>query len=443
MTYTGLASVTTAGISALQPAYTVLPPGWNTQWLAAKAAAIAGTGTARVAIIGDSWSAGSSSGTVDDALLYGYVGRLDALLAPTLGGYAEGYTIAGCNPGGANINAPSSPYGNTSIPNTQSAVDGGIGACWGPSVNNSTWLTISAPVHPVTGANPTAMDLLTVDFNTSAWQYKVDGGSAVVITPSAGPPPSGPGTTGNGMLRRTSITFAGNTTHTVALQQNAGNALSFAGHITYYATTGLGIMRAAVPGSKSIDYATGGGTTASNSGGTSVTPDHIIPWSGLSPSSTPVNNNIYASAASGFPFAGVDLAIIQLGGNDCTQQSGVENMRKAMTRFINALRRGNPVTATSPGVSILMLGEAYVSEYSDNASGGPATNYEWQRYKAVIKNLAHTYGCGWLDLQQLFGETPCLRGLMTAGTAHPTQHSEGAGGGDGHLTIANAIYGVL
>lgn len=431
--------------SVRNPPWTVLPPGWNYQWLAAKGSALAGSGIARIAIVGDSWAAGASSGTVTDALLFGWAGRLNAFLTPVMGSYCEGYTIGNCNPGGANMNSPSSPYGNVTIPNTQAIADGGIGSCWGPSVNNSNWLTISVPVHPVTGVNPQQLDLLTVDVAAAAWQYKLDGGSAVITTPASGSPPTGVnvGNIGAGIMRRTNMTLPGNTTHSVAIQQNAGNALSFSGHITYYGTSGLAFMRAAVPGSKAPDFATGGGTTSSNSGGNSLTPDHIAPWSGLNPSSSPVNNNIYASCASGFPFSGVDLAIIQLGGNDTTQGSSVQGMVNALTRFINVFRRGNPATATSPGCSIIILAEAYVSEYSDNSTAGTNVNTNWQRYKLPLMNLASAYGCAWIDLQGLFGEAPVGRGLMTAGSAHPTQNGQGAGGGDGHLTIAQAIYGIL
>lgn len=439
--------------TAPAPPGTLLPPGWNNQWKKAKALAQTGTGVARIAAMGESWVAGQSTGTVTDCLLYGWVGRLDSMLAGTasvggttpagLGGYAEGYTIAAAAPG--NLNSPSSPYGNSSLPAFVTS-DGGVSQLWTPSSNGSTWVTIAAPVHPVTGANPTSMDILTVDFNTNSWQYSVDGGGAVTVTPPAGTPPTGVNATvGAGIMRRTSITFAGNTTHTVAVQQNAANALAFNGHITYYGTTGLGIFRGPLPGWKATDFATGGGTTASSTGGNSLTPDHILPYSGVTPTSPNgiVNNNIYASCANGFPFNGVDLAIIQIGGNDCTQFGSPDLMRKAVTRFINAFRRANPLTATTPGCSILFVGESYFSPYSDDSNAAPTANFEWQRYKAILFELSQMYGCGWLDLQQVFGETPVARGLTINGGAHPTQNGAGAGGGDGHLLIAQSIYSLL
>ena len=432
-------TVTTARSSVM------LPSGWNTAWVAAKAAALAGTGIARVAVIGDSWAAGQSSGTVTDVLTYGWPGRLDALLRPAMGSYAQGYTIAGCNPG--TLTSPSSPYGNSSLPNVVTT-DGGIGQTWGTSTTGSTFVTITAPVDPVTNAQPVSMDLFTVDFNTNSWQYTVDGGGAVTVTPASGTPPNGVnGTVGQGMLRRTSITFTGAAPHTVVVQQNGANALAISGHVTYYGTTGLGLFRAAVSGSKSIDFATGGGTTASSSGGNSITPDHIVPWAGLNSGSTPAVNNIPVSlgAAGAFPFGGIDLALVQLGGNDCLQGSSMYGTRNALARFINALRRGNPATATSPGCSIVIIGEGFVSEYSDYSTAAPATNYQWQWYKSVCWEMAQAYGCAWIDLQEIFGEAALGRGLFsTSGTqGHPTQNGGGTGGGDGHLVIAQALYGIL
>lgn len=418
----------------------VLPSGWDIQWRAAKDAALAGAGTAKIAVIGDSIVAGQSSGTVTDCLLYGFAGRLDALLATSLGGYAEGYTMGGLQPGQGLITAPSSPY--SSPAGSTTFADGGIGQTWSANTTGSTYLTITAPVHPVTGANPVSMDILTVDFNTNTWQYAVDGGAPVTVTPASGTPPNGVnGTVGQGILRRTSIAFTGNTTHTVAVQANAANALMLCGHVTYYGTAGLAIMRNGIPGWRAVDFATGGGTTASSTGSNSMTPDHIIPWSGANPSTTPANNNIYASAAAGFPF-NCDLGIIHIGGNDCTTGTSAEAVRKAVTRMIHAFRRAVPASGSTPGTSVLILGAPYYSEYSDNPSAGQ-TGYEWQRYKDILRGLAASYGCGWIDLEEVFGETPAARGLVASGQVHPTQNGAGAGGGDGHLLIAQTVYGVL
>lgn len=436
------------GLAPLSPTAATLPAGWNTQWLAAKAAAAAGTGTAKIGTIGDSYTVGVSSGTVTDVLTYGWLGRLDALLLNSgLAAYAEGYQIAGLAPGGAITNSPSSPYGNSSLPGTTTAYDGGCGFCYGTNLNGSTWVTISCPLHPVTGAAPTGIDIFTIDFNSTAtWQYSVDGGSATTITPPSGTPPTGVnGTTGQGIVRRTSITLSGGISHNVALQQNQANGLFLMGHVTYYGSAGLGLMRNGLSGTRAVDYATQGGTTASSTGGVSLTPDHIIPWAGLGPSSTPANNYMYASAASGFPFstgAGCDLGIIMLGGNEMFTGTGLAATEKTVSRMINAFRRGVPATSTTPGASVLIVMQPIVSNYSSNYQAWSGQYF--QQIKRIYAGLAAAYGCGFIDLQEVFGEDPLSRGLFSAdGQQHPTQNGSGAGGGDGHLLIAQTIYGVL
>jgi lysophospholipase L1-like esterase len=406
-----------------------LPSGWDFQWQAAKAAAAAGTGTAEVVLIGDSTTAGQSAPPVTDTLVFGWAGRLDTLLAGSsganLGGFAEGYTIAGLQPGTGTQTTPSSPY-NT--PGAFAVYDGGVGQAWVASTTGVPWLTITVPVHPVTSAAPTSIDLLTLDYNTNQWSYAVDGGAAVTVTCA------GPGTIGNSILRRTTISLAGTTPHSIVLTNVSANGLIFMGHVAYYSNHGVGIFRNGIPGFRAVDFATGGGSTAGSSGGISATPDHIKPWSGI--------NDAYNNSGASFPWT-ADLAIIMLGGNDVTLGSGTDAFKKTITRFIHAFRRGNSPLSSTPGASILIVAEGYPSEYGDNFSAVGAEAYEAQRIKTILRDLANSYSCGFIDLDALFGETPVARGLMAAGLVHPTQNGSGAGGGDGHLTIANAIYSIL
>ncbi|MDE2103228.1 MAG: SGNH/GDSL hydrolase family protein [Patescibacteria group bacterium] len=405
------------------PVGTLLPSRWDAQWRAAKAAAEAATGTAKIAVVGDSYVSGQSSGTVTDCLLYGFVGRLDAMLAPSLGGYAEGYTIGGVAPG--NLASPSSPY--PSSVGAFTAYDGGVSQVWGPSATAAIWLTITAKKHPVTGAYPTKIDLFTIDFDTHKWSYKIDGGAETVVTCE------GSGTIGDGVLRRTSITLSGTAEHAIELNNLEANGLIFMGHVAYYAASGLGIMRAGLPGFRAIDFATGPGAEASSSGGYSLTPDHIKPWSGV--------EDAYNKSAATFPWK-PDLLIVHVGGNDCTYGGSIEAMRNALTRMIVAGRRGIPSSAATPGASVLILGAPYPSEYGENASATNRTS-QWQKYKSVLVEMAQSYGCAWLDLQEVFGEDDVARGLVESGLIHPTQDGHGTGGGDGHMLIAESIKEIL
>lgn len=417
------------GAAAAVPTGAATASGWDAHWRAAKAVATAGTGTAKIAFVGDSVTAGQSGGTITDALTYGYIGQLAAMLqgssGDNLGAYAEGYTIAGLQPGTGTLTAPSSPYG---APGSYQVYDGGIGQMWAASVTGTNWLTITVPAHPVTGASPTSVDLFTIDFNTNQWSYKVDGGTATTITCA------GNGTLGSGILRRTSIPLTGTAPHTIVLSNVSPNGLMFVGHVAYYGTSGVGIMRDGIPGFKAVDFATGGGATASSNGGASATPDHIKPWSG--------QNDSYNTSGSGFPWA-PDLAVIMLGGNDVSYGSARGAFEKTITRMIHAFRRGQPASAGNMGCSILLVDEGYPSEYSDNFGAVDASAYEAQQIKGILQRLAATYGCAFLDLGALFGETPVARGLAVSGNIHPTQNGAGAGGGDGHLLIAQAIHSLL
>lgn len=439
-------------VGAIQPA------GWNNRWRADKASVPSG-GTARAVVVGESWVAGQFTGSGGagggDCLKFGWTGVLDTILAQQLGSYAEGYTVAGVanfTPGG--LTQPTSPYSSVAT-SSYTVADGGWGQAWAPTVTGSTWMTISAPPHAVTGAVATSMDVFTIDFTSAAsWTGTPDVGSPQTITPAAGSPPTGVNIAviGQGIVRRTTFNFTGGGTHSVALQANGANGLALMGHVTYYATSGLGFMRCPVPGWKVTDFATGGGPTASSTNSTSLTPDHIGIWSGVGPAQpasppgmagSAVNLNIYASSnPGGFPH-NASLAILSMLGNDCTQGGSVDAARRGLTRYINAFRRASPLTATQAACSILIVSEAYASPSSDNASVASPNNSVWQNYKSMAYDLAGMYGCAYLDLQQVFGEQPVISGFMGINGAHPTMNGGSYNGASGHGTIGLAVASLL
>lgn len=383
-------------------------------------AALAGSGTFVLSAIGDSVTAGQNANNLQDGLPYGYLGRLDNLLASALGGYAEHYTIAGYGPGLIGSGA-SSPYNWTA---GATKYDGGIGQVWTPSDTLAWDCTITIPVHPVTGASPTAVDLLTVGYNNAlTWQYQVGAASAVTVNSSGGAGGSFP----NSVLQRTSITGLSGATTIKIGQQSASNALMYSGHVTYYGTTGVGIGRGGIQSWKSTDFATGAGATAGSfsqpATGGSLMPDHIQPWDGQ----TTANN----TAGSGMPFQ-PHLGIIALGLNDTTYGGSLIGFQKAAARMIRAFRRGRA------NCSVMIVAMSYPSYYSDN-SGAGGTSYEYPKIKATAQALAAEFGCAFLNIDGLFGETPVASGYQLSGDIHPTANGSGAGGGDGHLTIAQAI----
>jgi hypothetical protein len=409
---------------AIAPAYTSIPAGSLTTAQTAINVALTGGAPFILSAIGDSITAGQNANGLQDGLVYGYLGRLDAILAGALGGYAEHYTIAGYGPGLIGSGA-SSPYNWTA---GATKYDGGIGQVWTPGDTLAWDCTITIPVHPVTGAAPTAVDLLTVGFNNAlTWQYQVGVATAVTVNSSGGAGGSFP----NSVLQRTSITGLSGATTIKIGQQSAGNALMFSGHVVYYGTTGFGIGRGGIQSWKATDFATGAGATAGSysqpATGGSLMPDHIQPWTGQ----TTANN----TAGAGMPFA-PHLGIIALGVNDATFGGSKRGYQKALTRVIHAFRRGRA------SCSIIIMSPGYPSYYSDNTSGG-SVPYEYQEIKMTAEALARSYGCVYLDIDSIFGETPVANGYQLSGDLHPTANGSGAGGGDGHLTIANAILAPL
>ncbi len=425
----------TAAGGSSAPLGAFLPPGWNAQWTAARNAARGGQGTASILVAGDSVAAGQGAPTTQfDALLKGWVGRLDQLLTPQLGAFAEGYTAGGVAPvgiTGAPLTSPSGPYGNFGA---NTPTDGPFGQSFSASPIGGTWEIITAKAHPVTGAFPTKVDLLTVDGVVAGqFSWQIDAGAVNTVTTV-----NGTGVTGNGSLRRTTINLDGLSTHTITLVNVNANGLLFVGHVAYYGATGLGIFRAVNPGFRGVDFATGPGATAGQGGNPSVTPDHWQPITGI--------NNAYNTIGGTFP-ARPDLLIMALGGDDAVFGASTSYLRRAISRVVQAARTGVPASSGSPGASVLFLASPGFDPYSDNYSAVGAAqsgvSFEASKFGAVLADVANAYGCGVLSLGPYFGQTPVARGLQQAGFVHPTQSNGAALGADGHSLIAQAVNGVL
>lgn len=418
-----------------------VPPGSLLQWQTAKRAAQKGTGLARLGFpMGDSITAGQSGNAPAnaDSLKYGYVGRLKTLLLQSMALSADGFTIGGCLPG--TLNSPSSPYGNSALP-AGSQPDGGIGVVNLPSGTGSTYVTVTMQQDYDTGAFPAAgpsgafCDLLTVDFNTNQWSYAVDGGGATTVTGA------GSGTVGQGIMRRTSISgLAGGQTHTVALTNVSANGLLLTGHVTYYGTTGLQIFRNGIPGLKAVDFAVGPGTTAGYTGSNSFSANKTDAWAGQATTGTP------AGVVNGFPFSGLDLAIIMITGNDASYGADPEETRRSISRYIDAVRRANPGNASSSGYpcSVALVSNIWIDEYSDNSSVSNAVALGGiAKLKTILSALARDFNCAYLDLHTLLGETPVATGWGTSGQVHlnqqPALAATATPTNDGHLYVAQAL----
>jgi hypothetical protein len=401
--------------------YCNLPEGWDTVSSAAIRTAIAGPGVYSVCIEGDSVTAGQGAGTQTDALRYGFAGRLKTLMAALFSNNSAGQSFmwAGVNSAALTMAAPPASFAGS-----LSSFDGGTGQVDVPSSVGAADFVIQCPVDQDTGQNPTSVDLYTIDYNGAAsltWQWKIDSGTATTVTTTGGN-----NTAGNGVLRKTTITLDGASSHVINLgTQSGGNAIMIARWTVNYGTRGLMLHRNGVQGWRVADFMTGGTSTGGQGGRLCATPDHIQPWAGYT--------TAYNTAGAGFPAP--HLTILQGGLNDCTYGTRRDAYRRYFARRVHAARRGRP------NASVMLLDSAYPSIYSDNPVGGRPYNY--QDYKQIKRDCADDFACAYLDIDSLFGETPVANGWMLSGDIHPTQNGNGAGGGDGHLLMAQTLFNII
>jgi lysophospholipase L1-like esterase len=431
----GSKTVTATGAgyrSGIAGDYLDVPVGALDTWQTAKVTALIGSGQANIVALGDSITAGQNAFNNADALTYGWVDRLAALLNVTMAAYANFYTLGGYGPqrlySSGTYGTNSTPYNSTA--GSWNGYSGGIGEVWVPN-DTATWdLTITVPNHPVTGAAPTAVDLITVSYLGAAtsWQYQVDGGSANTVNNV------GSASLPGAVLVRTHISLTGGAPHTIKVgQQSVSNALMFVGHAVYYGTTGLGVVRAGLQGWRASDFTVGAGATAGSAGSgnaiSSAGPDHLQPWTGVTSSTN--------TAGAGFPFQ-PHLAIIALGINDAAYGTHPSAYQKALARAVHAFRRGRA------NCSVVIMNTAFAGTYADNALGGVYANgFRYDRYKQLARGVANDMGCVYYDVDSQFGETAVAGGYELNTDPHPTANGTGAGGGDGHLLMAQSLAAIL
>ena len=408
------------------PSYISLPNNWYSgAWFTQKALAQAGQGIASLAAIGDSITGGANTSNAD-GLAYGWMGRLKALLVPSLGAAWEAWPFATYQSGQIPTSTCPFTWTGTAFPTYDCGMANG-----NAMPDAATWeVTIAANAHPITGVYPTSVELLYVDRSSAAgtFQYQIDSNTAV-----SAPALSGGGSTyANSILCRLSIPLDGLSNHTVKIGQltNAYAIIACTMVIHYNASSGLGLGRNGFGGFKAVDFAEGAGATAGGSTTfanlQSYGPDHIQPWTGQ----TTANN----TAGAGAPFA-PHLGIISLGTNDFGYGTHPLAFEKAICRMVEAFQAGQP--APSPGNVLIVAPQASMIYGSGN------NNYKVYRYKGILRNIADRYGCAFIDLETLFGHNSVANGWMTSGNVHPTANGSGTGGGDGHLLIAQTIASIL
>jgi lysophospholipase L1-like esterase len=406
-------------------AYADLPVGWDATWQAAKASALAGSGYASIAIIGDSMTAGVML-TQYDSLIYGWPGRLEALLVEE--GLALGYeyfSMGAYVSHSGGTNPPSSPF---SMSGTAAYCAGGLSTLLNLQTLSAWDMTYTAGTSPILGTGtPSAVHLLTVDKEpASSWQYQVDGGGPVTVNTSA---PGGSGFT-NSVLRRTVISGLTGSSHTVKLgNPTDASTLYVHGAGTVYGTSGLALsILGAEIGWKTSDFGVSFGATGAGDGSSpSLMPDHIQPLSGV----TTANNLVGAN----LPLA-PSLMIVMLGANDCTQGGHTDRFEQVLARFA--------VCAEIAGASLMFVIEPIPTAYGDNPGIDPGFMY--QKYKRILRTTAQNYGpAAVIDIDARWRDQGVTSGYTVSGNEHPTGkvNPVNAAAPDGYLDIANCIYSAL
>jgi hypothetical protein len=383
----------------------ILPDGWNTAWLAAKAAA--GVTPARLLVWGDSISAGTNGAS--DMVNKSWVGLLGASLAAQLGGLQADYFPAwGFGTAGGVANPPWSTMLNGH------ALSNVTNFGWHTSGYYNGGLTTDAIQRFTSPVACTDMDLFYLDYNSGTFKYSVDGGAQQVLTCSAA------GNGGNSSIKRQQISGLSNTTHTLDIGwQSAGAVLLPMGAAIYpsgRSAGGLALARFCNGGQAATDYVAG---TIAQNGPT----DRIKLLGGVSPQG---DAGTYTSPF-GYPTQ-PHLGIFAMGANDCNNGKSGGDWATAIKRFIQACRRG------VPNASVLLLVVCNPDSESSDGTGFQPGN--WFSYWNVCGQFPALYNVAVASVHARWGETPVANGFLTGpNTVHPTDA--------GHADIANFLLPVL
>lgn len=326
---------------------TRIPAGWGKTWADALAGARAGTGLARLAIVGDSIATGYFASDLIDT---SWAGLVSAELQSDAGDGGSGFI-------GAAFSTPfhASQASTSSTLRDAWATNPG---CWAVT---GTWGVATGTCGPggtairtqTAGATATITvrgRYLTVYTVPNAggnadWTYAVDGGTPVAVADSGA----------SWSARATTIDAGDEGEHEVVIAYNGdGVKYLYLTGIAARNTTGVVVDRYVRPGGTSATWQTDGLNHASNSGGSARPADLIIFCCGL--------NDAYANT-SGDAFA------------------------QAVRKTFDAWRDGGSLTGT---VDILIL-LPHVGKFD-------TTNYLWGAYVDRLRGLAESYGAAVVDV---------------------------------------------
>jgi GDSL-like Lipase/Acylhydrolase family len=372
-----------------------LPAGWDSGWVAAKAASA--TAARWITQIGDSVGQGQ---VATDTLALGYFGVLRGILGgrglPLMGDFysvmdSADYMAAT----GATFNG-TPPFVVTSTGRTW--YSWGLGRLPFYSAGNGT-VTFTCPYAC------TELDVVFFDQTAGTFTYNLDGAGAVTVVPNC---------TGVHYSRRLQLTGLSNIAHSIVFtSQSTGNVMCVQGVATYPTaaarSAGIGYGRCAYNAAAVADFANTGNQP----------PDMAKQWQG------------FGAATTGFGFPTQPaLLIIEEGINDLQQLYGLAQFRRGLERLIQAARRGYP------GCSVILLGVSNPDGLSSDVTSGNFSNaVGWGAYLAVMAEVALEYKCAFVNIHERWGSTGVAQGFQAATQPHPTNA--------GHADIAGLLASIL
>lgn len=378
--------------------YLYLPDGWNAGWQSAKTTV--GSSVARLAIIGDSTSSGSSGSSdwqtkpwpmrvrANLASLYGLAGDYWPVarnLTHEITAYTYPWTIG--------VNYSAQNYG---------LAQGYIWVQAGVPNPIATFSSANTPNPNVTQIDALFMDVANTGGNVT---LSLDSGGGQVL--------SSPGAY---KFAKKSFTGLSATSHTLAWTlQSTDNALCING-VNAWSNLSAGIF---------FEHLDWGGEQAWNEWGQYYA-NFPHDRCNLLQGPTGADDDSIGFGAPVQPH----LAIIALGINDCQVHIGYHSFEKTLIRMCQALRRG------VPNCSILFVGMYNPDPVnSDQTSGLFTDSQNWPLYLAAMDRVARAFTAGFVNVHSKWAPNGVSLGFTASSNAHPTDA--------GHADIATLIGGLL
>lgn len=332
-----------------------VPVGWGSTWRTSRARAAAGTGKARVALVGDSVARGYYSSNLDSK---GWAQLLRADLQALYGDGGTGFKTAldsstFANAKGVNASAVTyyATHGYITKTGTWALFTGSMGPSFAYGLSTTDNTTPASATFSVRGTTVTIYTKANNGSN-AAWSYQIDGGSVVNVSDAA---------TGNTM-QVTQITGLSAGTHSVVIKYaDAGTKTLYVAGVSGENSTGVVVNNHSIFGAKTSDV------NLTGDGDTTITPD----WMG------------------GYKYP-ADLAIWSLGLNDGGSSVTGDAHIKVLRRWMQQVRDGSGLTGTTDILLVL-----------PHAGTLDNTNYLYQDYVLRQRQLAQSFGAAVIDFWAL------------------------------------------